>query len=286
MPVAYPLLPTPTQRLFQPAGGIIIYWYDGQLINSGTLELAIDDPGLLYGATVFTTLRVYDNSLDSKLTQWGAHCDRLKFSLQHFGWSIPDEGRLRQGAELIMKQFPVLRITIFPDGREWITGRQLPPDLKQKQARGIVASLAIPELQRCLPTHKTGNYLSPWLAKMNAEKLNAQEAILVDPGGNWLETSTGNLWGWGYGCWWTPPLTAGILPGIMRSQIFHWLVSQQQQVREEPWTRELVQGLSAIAYSNSMIEIIPIHTVIHPWGSLKYNSEHSILQLLREMFLA
>ncbi|MDJ0796802.1 MAG: aminotransferase class IV [Calothrix sp. MO_167.B12] len=263
---------------------MIIYWYDGQLINSGTLELAIDDPGLLYGATVFTTLRVYDNSLDSKLTQWDAHCDRLKFSLQHFGWSLPDEGRLRQGAELIMKQFPVLRITIFPDGREWITGRQLPPDLKQKQATGIVASLAIPELQRCLPTHKTGNYLSPWLAKIDAQKLNAQETILVDPSGNWLETSTGNLWGWGYGCWWTPPLTAGILPGIMREQLFHWLQSQQQQVQQEPWTKELVQGLSAIAYSNSIIEIIPIHTVIHPSGSLKYNSEHSILQLLREMF--
>ncbi len=265
---------------------IIIYWYDGQLVNSQTLELAIDDPGLIYGATVFTTLRVYDNSLDSTLTQWHSHCDRLKLSLQSFGWSLPDERQLRQGAELIMKQFPVLRITIFPDGREWITGRQLPLDLAQKQNLGIVARLTPPEFQRSLPTHKTGNYLSPWLAKIDAQQLNAQEAILVDAAGNWLETSTGNLWGWGYGCWWTPPLTAGILPGIMRSQILHWLESQQQQVREEPWTMELAQGLSAIAYSNSVMEIIPIHTVIHPSGSLKYNSAHSIGQQLREMFLA
>lgn len=267
-------------------GEDVNYWYDGQLVNSATLELAIDDPGLLYGATVFTTMRVYHNSLDSKLTQWHNHCDRLKFSLQYFGWLLPDEGRLRQGAQLIMKQFPILRITIFPDGREWITGRKLPSDLLQKQNTGIVARVTPPEFQRCLPMHKTGNYLSPWLSKIDAQKLNAQEAILVDSAGNWLETSTGNLWGWGYGCWWTPPLTEGILPGIMRSQLLHWLASQQQQVREEPWTMELVQGLSAIAYSNSIVEIIPIHTVIHPSGSLKYNSAGSMVQQLREMFLA
>jgi 4-amino-4-deoxychorismate lyase len=277
---------TPTPSLPHSLGGVIIFWYDGQLVNSSTLELAIDDPGLLYGATVFTTVRVYENSLDSKLTQWDAHCDRLKFSLQSLGWYTPHEQQLRQGAQLMISQFPILRITIFPDGREWITGRELPLDLAQKQRMGIVASVASQELQRCLPMHKTGNYLSPWLAKSAAGKLNAQEAILADREGNWLETSTGNLWGWGAGCWWTPPLTAGILPGIMRSQVLQWLQSQQQTVREEPWTMELIKGLEAIAYSNSVVEIIPIHTVIYPSGSLKYNPNHSVWQQLREIFLA
>jgi 4-amino-4-deoxychorismate lyase len=101
------------------------------LIESQTLELEIDDPGLLYGATVFTTLRVYDNSLDSRLTYWRSHCDRLKFSLQTFDWRLPDEERLRQGAQVMMAHFPVLRITIFPDGREWITGRLLPKRLER-----------------------------------------------------------------------------------------------------------------------------------------------------------
>ena len=248
--------------------------------------MVLDDPALLYGSTVFTTLRVYNNSLDSKLTQWQAHCNRLKFSLQSLDWGRPREVQLRQGAELINSQFPILRITIFPDGREWITGRNLPLDLAKKQSTGIVAKLASPGLQRSLPVHKTGNYLSPWLAKREARKLNAQEAILVDTHGNWLETSTGNLWGWGDGCWWTPPLTEGILPGIMRSQLLHYLESQQQLVREEPWTMEVVEKLKAIAYSNSIVEIIPIHTVIQPFGSLKYDPRYSILSQLRQMFLA
>ena len=262
-----------------------IFWYNGKLIQSQTLELDINDPGLLYGATVFTTLRVYHNSLDSSLTNWLSHCDRLQFSLQTFDWRQRDWNRLRQGAEIIMAHFPVLRITVFPDGREWITGRFLAKDLTNKQKTGIISTLAMPELYRSLPGHKTGNYLSAWLAKTTAQKSNAQEAILVDEAGNWLETSTGNLWGWRDGSWWTPPVS-GILPGVMRSQLINWLHTTQQVVREEPWTAELVKGFEAIAYSNSVVEIIPIHTVIQPTGKLEYNPGHPSFQQLREHFQA
>jgi 4-amino-4-deoxychorismate lyase len=262
-----------------------IFWYNGKLIESQTLELDINDPGLLYGATVFTTLRVYGDSLDSSLTNWLSHCDRLKFSLQTFGWQQPDWHRIRHGAELILAHFPVLRITIFHDGREWITGRLLPPDLTEKQKHGVKCAVVEPELARSLPSHKTGNYLSAWLAKLNVQALNAQEAILVDAAGNWLETSTGNLWGWGDGCWWTPPLAGGILPGVVREQLIKWLRLQQIIVREEPWTAELVKNLEAIAYTNSVVEIIPIHTVEQPTGSLQYNPYHPSFLELRGFFL-
>jgi len=56
-------------------------------------------------------------------------------------------------------------------------------------------------------------------------------------------------------------LAAGILPGVVRSQLATWLKHHHQPVREEPWLSELVKGFEAIAYSNS-VEVIPIHTVI------------------------
>ncbi|WP_086687917.1 aminotransferase class IV [Nostoc sp. T09] len=262
-----------------------MYWYNGKLIQSQSLELDINDPGLLYGATIFTTMRVYENSLDSRLTNWLLHCDRLLLSLKTFAWQQPDWNRLRQGAEIILTHFPVLRITLFCDGREWITGRLLPEDLTEKQANGVVCAVTSAEYNRSLPSHKTGNYLSAWLAKTTSQKLNAQEAILVDSAGNWLETSTGNLWGWCDGCWWTPPLAVGILPGIMRSQLVKWLQYQQQQVKQEPWTMNLVKRFEAIAYSNSVVEIVPIHTVKQPAGSLEYNPHHPSFKIIRS-FLA
>jgi 4-amino-4-deoxychorismate lyase len=263
----------------------MIYWYKGQIIPSQTLELDINDPGLLYGATVFTTLRVYNYSLEHPLTNWDAHCDRLKFSLQTFGWPEPNWNFVRQGAETLLQNFPVIRITIFPDGRELILGRFLPENLTEKQNNGIIAALTDSEFARPLPNHKTGNYLSAWLAKNNVQAVKAEEAILVDSQGNWLETSTGNLWGWQDGSWWTPPLEVGILPGIERSHIIRNLQKLGATVQQQPWTPQLVKELEAIAYSNSVVEIIPIHTVQQPIGSLEYNPYHPCFSELKGLFL-
>ncbi len=260
------------------------FWYNGNLIQAGTLELAIDDPGLLYGATVFTTLRIYHQSLENSLTNWMGHCDRLQTSVQTFGWQQPDWQRVRRGAEALVDHFPVLRIVLFPDGREWITGRLLPVDLAERQQAGIIVWLAeTPLLQRTMPAHKTGNYLPGWLALQTAQRLGAQEAILIDTVGNWLETSTGNLWGWHQGHWWTPPLTAGILPGLMRSQLIHWLLCQNEIV-EEPWSVEQVEGFEALAYTNSVMEVVPIHTVLRERDRLSYDPFHKGFKQFRGLF--
>ena len=194
-----------------------MFWYDGKPIEAKQLQLNIDEPGLCYGATSFSTMRIYDRSLEHPLTRWQAHCDRLKASVTAFHWQQPNWQRLRQGAQLLSQQYPVLRMTVFADGKEWITGRNLPDDLEQRQTLGIVAWVASdPLYHRELPQYKTGNYLSAYLARNRALSLNAKEAILIDARGNWLETSTGNLWGWSDGCWYTPHLDSGILPGIAR----------------------------------------------------------------------
>ncbi|NEP01040.1 MAG: 4-amino-4-deoxychorismate lyase [Symploca sp. SIO2E9] len=262
-----------------------MFWYSGQLKEASTLELATDEPGLLYGATVFTTLRVYHQSLDHRLTNWNSHCNRLRSSLQSFGWQMPYWKRLRQGAEILSTCYPVLRVTIFPDGREWITGRELPSDLVVRQQLGIRAWLAqAPEYQRSLPAHKTGNYLSAWQALQAARKLGAAEAILVDPNGNWLETSTGNLWGWYDGCWWTPSLAEPILPGVVRSQLLNWLRKHSWAGREVAWDTKMTTKFEAVAYTNSIIEVIPIHTIVSGKETLTYEPLHPSLEQLRSRF--
>lgn len=261
------------------------FWYNGTLIQGTTLELAIDDPGLLYGATVFTTLRVYHQSLTHPLSNWSGHCERLQNTLELFNWRLPDWKRLRCGAEALLASFPILRIAIFPDGREWITGRFLPADLTERQQLGIPAWLAdSPQFQRSLPAHKIGNYLPTWIALKTAQLKEAKEAILVDSAGNWLETSTGNLWGWRDNCWWTPPLEAGILPGLVRSQLISWLVSHNHNVEQKPWSAELVATFEAVGYSNSVVEIVPIYMVWSETTQLSYHPTHHSFQQLRQWF--
>lgn len=248
-----------------------MYWYGGELIDSEFFQLNINEPGLCYGATIFTTMRVYDTTLTHPLTSWKAHCDRLKTTIEAFNWQQPHWQSLEKGAELLCQHFPVLRLTIFPDGKEWITGRSLPPDLQKRQTQGIIAWVAKDSLyRRQLPQYKTGNYLSAYLARNQALNLNAQEAILIDAEGNWLETSTGNLWGWKDNCWHTPSLDTGILPGIARSRWLNFWQNHNIQVRENIWTVEFVKTLKALAYSNCVVDFVPIKTVIDTENKINY----------------
>ena len=259
-----------------PANEMWTHWYDGELMTGSLLSLPLHDPALLYGASVFTTLRVYEHCLTHPLTAWQAHRDRTQRSLQAFGWAAPDWQALQQGAATLAKTYPVLRVTVFPDGRGLILGRSLPPYLTTLQTEGAVTWVAdFPDYSRSLTGHKTGNYLGCWMALQAAQRVGAQEAILVNHHGHWLETSTGNLWGWADGHWWTPPLAAGILPGVMRSRLIQGLKVQEQIVAVLPWETEKVSQFTFLAYTNSVLEVVPIRRVLQAGSSVNYNPDHT-----------
>jgi 4-amino-4-deoxychorismate lyase len=257
-------------------------WYNGALQNS--LLFSGEDPGWLYGATAFTTLRVYGRSLNHPHTAWPLHLERLQKALHAFHWIEPDWPRLRQGAEVLSQTFPILRLTIFPDGRECVLGRNLPPKLSHWQQQGIVAWIAAGDLyQRWQPSYKTGNYLAAWLAKQHALQQGAEEAILLDAKGCWLETSTGNLLGWGGDRWWTPPLGAN-LAGIMRTQILAGLRSQGETVQEVPWTPAVIAQFEVIIHCNSGSQIVPIVQVLPQHPTPIYPPGHAAIAQLRTFF--
>jgi 4-amino-4-deoxychorismate lyase len=256
------------------------YWYNGRLLTEDTLCLPLQDPGLLYGATVFTTLRVYDKNLDHPWTAWTAHVARIQRSHQVFRWTEPDWNEVRQGAEALAQTYPVLRVTLFPDGRSLILGRSLPPDLVALQTEGVTAWVADPDYSRSLPGHKTGNYLGCWLALQAAKRVGAQEAILTNAQGDWLETSTGNLWGWADGQWWMPPLETGILPGVMRSRVERGLQAQGQPLITAAWISNRVAQFDYLAYTNSVLTVVPVRSVLQGPSSVNYNPDHRKTQQL------
>lgn len=263
------------------------FWYDGHLYEEGAqadaqkgTELPFDTPGLRFGASVFTTLRVYGQDLAHPMTMWQAHCDRLTQSISYFNWPQPDWSSVFKGAEQLKADYSVLRITVFSSGKAWISGRGLPPSLAQQQLDGIVGWLAPSEHLRSFPTHKTGNYLACWQARRRAQQSGAQEAILTNAQGEWLETATGNLWGHARGHWWTP-LQKQCLPGLMRERLKVLLRGRGQSVVGLPWTREVIEGFDAIAYSNCVVGLVPIHTILDGDIKLKYNVQNASLRALQ-----
>lgn len=255
-----------------------MYWYQGKLIENNVIELDIYNPAFWYGATIFTTMRVYEKSLNNPLTNWKYHINRLENSLKSFDWESPNWDLIQQGCESLLNYFPVLRITVFSDGTELIIGRNLPEDLARNQEEGVTGWVANKSYQRSLSEHKTGNYLGAWLGLQSALKLGAKEAILIDKNNNWLETSTGNLWGYHNKRWFTPSLKEGILPGIMRKMI---IKKANFTIKENVWDLEFIKGLEAIAYTNCVVELIPFKNIITPDGELKLKVDSVILNELK-----
>lgn len=259
-----------------------MFYYDGELQKNNYIQLDINNSTWLYGATVFTTLRVYQKSLNHPLTNWQSHCDRLKFSIKEFNWIMPDWQKIEEESDYLLNYFPVLRITIFPDGKELIIGRELPINLEIKQKEGVKGLVCLdPNIRRSLALHKTGNYLSPYLALNQAKKQGYDEAILTNLNHNWLETTTGNLWGYKKEIWFTPTLETEILPGIARNMI---IKNANFPIEINHWAPEFIEDLEAIAYSNSVIEIIPFKEINIGTKIKEYNSNHQAYLLLKHCY--
>jgi len=247
-------------------------WYDGEYYTDGRIPIAVNDPGLLFGATVFSTLRVYGGDLDDRRTAWSAHRQRLATTIARFDWHPPNWNCIDQGLSELIPHYPVLRVTVFPDGRELVTGRDLPQDLDTRQRQGITAWVAPPGRHtRLLAADKTGNYLGAWLALRTARSQGAGEAILINDAGHWLETSTGNLWGYRDRTWYTPPIDGSILPGIARQRILAALrspaIGSEIAVNDrQAWTPEFGYSWEFLAYSNSVVEVVPIVAVRHDFA--------------------
>ena len=69
------------------------------------------------------------------------------------------------------------------------------------------------------PAVKTGNYLNNILAKMEAQKLGAEDAIMVNPWGQLTEGTTSNIFFVKDERVFTPDKKCGILSGITREKI-------------------------------------------------------------------
>ncbi|MEM6867595.1 MAG: aminotransferase class IV [Cyanobacteria bacterium P01_C01_bin.121] len=278
-------------------------WFDGRLSEDNRIEIGGETchsahhsnnlgAALKFGASVFTTMRVYEQRLDGPRSQFSAHCDRLSHSIRAFGWQPPNWLSIHKGCQSLLQHYPVIRITLFPDGSEWITGRALPPELSTQQKEGIACWMAPATYARSLPTHKTGNYLACWLARQQAQKHGTQEAILTNARGDWLETATGNLWGWGQGQWWTPAVTDAedtfkreykdnCLPGLMREHVRRTLEEKGHIVNTQAWDHFTVSQFEAIAYTNCVVTLVPIHTILGGHTTLEYNTDHASLKALR-----
>ncbi|MEO1658598.1 MAG: aminotransferase class IV [Pseudomonadota bacterium] len=235
-------------------------WLDGQAVGENDLLFPGQERGLLLGDGIFETLRI-ENGKPLLLKR---HLRRLEGAVRALGFKV-DINAIGATARKAATETDTasMRITVLRG-----TGPRglLPPSEPQHRTLIAVSStgprkpalrpVMIAETRRNegspLSRMKCVSYADQVIARMEAETVGAEDAIMLNNRGEPASTSCANLLVKTRDGWITPPVTTGLLPGIVREVLL-----ERRLVVEAPVDLATIRT-HALLRTNSLIGIEPL----------------------------
>jgi branched-chain amino acid aminotransferase len=113
-----------------------------------------------------------------------------------------------------------------------------------------------------IPTAKgSGGYLNSVLAKQEALRAGADEAIMLNDAGTLSEGSGMNLFLVSKGVAYTPPVSSGILEGITRNSVIELLQAEGLEVKEVELARGALYIADEVFITGTAAEVTPIREI-------------------------
>ncbi|MEM0482562.1 MAG: branched-chain-amino-acid transaminase [Nitrososphaerota archaeon] len=253
-----------------------LVYIDGEFYAKSTAKISVFDHGFLYGDGVFEGIRVY-NGVVFKLRE---HVERLYRSAKAIRLEIPMT--VEEMIDSVVKTVRVngsrdayIRLIVTRgvgdlglDPRKCgkpsviIIVELLEPILGAK-ARETGVKLIISSTRRD-PVYATSheikslNYLNSILAKLEAIAAGADDAVMLDSRGFVSEATGANIFAvWGEALF-TPPVAAGILPGITRAVVIEIARKMGIPVQERDITPTELLTSSEVFLTGTGAEIVPV----------------------------
>lgn len=256
----------------------VLCYLQGEFVPLEKAQVAVNDRGFLYGDGLFETIPVY------KGYPFYAeeHLLRLKEGAEIMGFPINFEILSLQ--EVLMETIKVnnvkrgfLRLTLSRGkGRRGLSIEGCTEPLilvvpffsipysqenYQKGFRAIMVRGTRRNSFSPLSRLKTLNYLDNILARMEADKRNADEGLLLNTSGNVACGTVSNVFIYKEGGLVTPSPECGILKGITRQIAIELARKRGIQVEEKPLSTEELLRAEEAFLTNSLMEIMPLTAV-------------------------
>lgn len=237
----------------------MLVWLNGTLTEEASIP--VTDRGFTLGDGVFETILVDHGAA----CHWPRHCERLAEGAAVLG--IPFDRAagataVRQVLEANRTEFGSVRLTLSRGGGA--RGLAVPPDPRPTLVAGVTTrsgQLAAPlspvrvvTVRRTrrnefspLARIKSLNMLDNVLARAEAAEAGADEAILLNTAGRVAEAAAANIVVLLEGRLTTPPVTDGVLPGILRA-----LALERLGVVERSLSPDDLARAEAVALTNSL----------------------------------
>lgn len=258
-----------------PGGYAAIVSVNGRLQPAAKARISIFDRGLLYGDGVFETLRIYDG----RSFRFQDHWQRLQCSTRSIGLRLPHPAAwFRRQIDTLLRANrltnALVRLTLTrgvgPIGLEPpstvaptiilfarpFTG--YPRGLYRRGLTAVIASMRRPPPSATPPYAKSLGYLVGILAKKEAARHGADDAILLSVDGHLCEGTTSNLFFVRRGALYTPAPNTGLLEGITRQVVLELARSLRLPVRQGLFPPKQLWAADELFLTNTSYEIMPV----------------------------
>ncbi|MFZ6864294.1 aminodeoxychorismate synthase component I [Undibacterium sp. Ji67W] len=187
------------------------------------------------------------------------HLQRLRHSAEYFGFKWDETEithRLQQACDELLPQTPYrLRLSINPNGQVSVNTGVFAPFDSPPQV--LLADTATHSRDLFLQ-HKTSlrqQYDAAW---KTAEQRGAFDMLFFNEHGYLTEGGRSNVLLQIDGRWYTPPLSDGVLPGIMRGELLN---DPRYRLSEKSLTRDDLQHAQQIMLCNSLRGVFSVDLV-------------------------
>jgi branched-subunit amino acid aminotransferase/4-amino-4-deoxychorismate lyase len=252
----------------------VLVWLNGRLVPARLARVSALDRGLLHGDGAYDTWRTYAG----RPFAVAAHVRRLTAAAHALALPSPGpaaawERRSRLLVARVRLPDAAVRLTLTrgPAGEALapvrrqrptllLVARPLPRDLSRRQTLGDSVIL-LPFPRDAAPPWgalKLVGHPSAVAGRLAAARRRAGEALYVTAAGEVTEGTTTNLFLVERGGLVTPPLSAGILPGVTRALVLALARRAGVAVREESVPVARLRRAGEIFLTSSTAEIVPV----------------------------
>ncbi len=255
-----------------------VCWINGKIVPPAEATVSIFDHGFLYGDGVFEGLRFYGD----QVFRLPAHLARLRRSAVALDIEMPlDDDALKAALDSVISASPLdegyLRLIITrgvgalgidpancKKSSVVIISDQLnmvSDDQRDRGIKMIIASTRKNTPDRLDARIKSLNYLTPILARIEANVAGAAEAVLLNDRGFVAEGTAANIFIYKEGVLVTPPLTDGALEGITRGTVMSLAQGMGFGVEERSMTPYDLYNAHECFMTGTGARLIPVREI-------------------------
>ena len=259
-------------------------WVDGEFVDWKDAQVHVLSHALNYGTGVFEGLRVYPNSEGKAIFRLKDHMKRFLEGARVLAFDVPyTRDELCEAVKetvRVNKEVDYLKPCAFLGG-EWVglnpigvpvkvtitaihMGSYLGKEIQEKGAKLITSSWKRPwNMAAPAGAKVNGLYVTSCLAKMEAVKNGANEALMLNAQGNIAECSGENIFILKRGKLYTPKTTDSILEGITRNSIMTLAEDLGYDMIETEVSRLEAYTADEIFMTGTAAELTPVTMIDH-----------------------